>query len=240
MIKYKGKLRYVSARYIEKLVEARASTTEVADTLTLDTIKPSIESSIPLDTGNLYEGKDDKSFSDRFWGSSQGNLFVLVDMWGGFSNYSWSDGTPQKGLGLGIDVGVQCNYMLILDKIPKGLFGEATMGYARRGSGAFPINYLGCRLLPIAYRQSFSEHFALNGKAGLYMGIPFSNIETSRGTYNTCFDYGLSVGVGVEYYQWGVLISYEHGFARTIDNSRVDLYNRNVFLTLSYKFLKIK
>ena len=144
------------------------------------------------------------------------------------------------GLGFGADVGLHCNYNMLWSRIPEGLLGELTIGYARRGSGAFPINYFGIRILPVAYRWTIQSNLSLIGKVGLYVGVPFSKIKTNGSSYTTSVDYGLSVGAGVEYGKWGLLASYEHGFAKTLNHSSVNLYNRGAFLILSYKFLKLK
>lgn len=189
----------------------------------------------------LYKATQSKNnLFRRIVGDNSGDLHLIADVWGGYSNFSWDNGSPKMGFGFGADVGAQCNYNMLWSRIPEGLLGELTIGYARRGSGAFPINYFGIRVLPIAYRWALHSNLSLIGKAGLYLGIPFSGIETSRNSYDASIDYGFSVGAGVEYGRWGLIASYEHGFAKTIDSYYVELYNRGAFLTLSYKFLKLK
>ena len=236
---FKGKNRYVSSRYIEEVVLPEV-VEEVVDTIAEEVVKEVEE--VPVEeVVQPTKPQRENNFFNRVFGTSAGDLHLIADIWGGYSNFAWNDGSPNMRIGFGADVGIQCNYRLLWNKIPQGLFGELTAGYAWRGSAAFPIHYIGFRVLPLAYRQSFSDRFSIVGKAGLYMGVPLSKVETSRRkTYDTYFDYGLSVGIGVEYGKWGLLASYEHGFAKVVNNSRVDLYNRGAFLTLSYKFLKIK
>lgn len=233
---FKGKRRYVSTRYLEKiLIPEVVEVEEVVETVIdepIDTAKPTpiIESNTPIET------QSHKNLFKKIVGNNSGDLHLIADLWGGYSNFSWNNGSPKMNFGFGVDVGVQCNYQLFWSKIPKGLLGEITIGYARRGSGAFPINYFSIRTLPVAYRWTIRSNLSLIGKAGLYIGIPFSKIKS----YTTCVDYGLSVGAGIEYGKWGLIASYEHGFAKTIESHYVDLYNRGAFLTLSYKFFKLK
>lgn len=206
-------------------------------------IKDTSNTSTMLSKTENYPPKRDHSSNDlskKVVGENSGDLHLIADVWGGYSNFSWANGSPKMGFGFGADVGVQCNYNMLWSKIPKGLLGELTIGYARRGSGAFPINYFGIRVHPVAYRLTIQSNLSLISKVGLYMGIPISKIKTDRSSYTTCVDYGLSVGAGVEYGKWGLLASYEHGFANTLNHSKVNLYNRGAFLTLSYKFLKLK
>ena len=165
---------------------------------------------------------------------SEGSFNFIVDVFGGYSNFRCDNVSPKSGIGFGADAGMQCDFSRLWSKIPDGFFGEVTLGYSYRGSGAYPIHYAGARILPIGYRYCLNSEFSIIGKAGMYVAYPFSKIKTKYKSYKTSLDYGLSVGVGVEWKKIGLLASYEHGFADVKDGGMVKLYNQGVFLTFSY------
>lgn len=163
-------------------------------------------------------------------------LFLIADVYGGYSNFRCERVSPKPGIGFGCDVGIQGEYRRFWDKIPNGVFGEFTVGYSCRGSGAFPLHCIGARLLPLGYRYKLNTEWALAGKAGMYLAYPFNGIRS----YDSSFDYGISFGVGAEWNKFGLMASYEHGFSNMVSGASVDLYNQGAFLTISYKFLTFK
>lgn len=161
----------------------------------------------------------------------------FVDLFGGYINYAWDDGSPEPGLGFGVDFGLQYQYKKSHVESPKGLLGELSIGYSYRGSGAYPIHYIGTRLLPLSYRTPISSNMSFIIKIGAYSLFPLSKLETSHGKEFDCnIDFGLSAGLGVEIKRFGLIATYEHGFSKVCDHSTVDLYNRGGFIVLSYKF----
>ena len=167
-------------------------------------------------------------------------IFLIADVYGGYSNFRCERVSPKSGIGFGCDIGVQGEYKRFWDKIPDDIFGEFTIGYSCRGSGAFPLHCIGARFLPVGYRYELNTSLILAGKAGIYLAYPFSGIETSQRSYNSNFDCGFSAGLGVEWKEFGLMASYEHGFMNVIDAGSVELFNQGAFLTLSYKFLSFK
>lgn len=153
------------------------------------------------------------------------NLGVAVE--GGYTNFACDGVTPKYGWGYGANVSIQ----LLL----KDYFSEFSLGYVKKGSGAFPLDYAICRLYPVGYKLDLSS-CVLYGKVGGYIGHCFSNISTYYDSFSCELDWGLSAGIGVEYEQFSLGVNYEHGFSE-VCSSNLDLYNRNIFLTFSYNFM---
>lgn len=166
--------------------------------------------------------------------SSDIGLGLIADVFGGYSNFMWSDGSPVSGLGFGAGVTGQL-HLNETDYAPDGYFAELAINYARKGSGAYPIDYVNANVLPLSY--SFNHllgNFSLFVKAGGYISYPFSEIKTKQKSFDTNIDYGTIGCVGVSYEKFSVSVSYEHGFADVCD-ANVSLKNQNIFLTLSYR-----
>lgn len=172
--------------------------------------------------------------------SHDGSLYWIADVFLGYSNFSSNSVSPKPGLGFGIDTGVKCDYVTLWDRLAEGLFGELTVGYAMRGSGAYPIHYLGCRALPLGYHFPVTSSIDLAVKAGMYFGLPLSDVKTRRSSYGTNFDWGLSFGIGAEYKDYGLYLTFEGGLDDAVGSYRTHLSNEGVFLTLSYKIRTLK
>lgn len=167
--------------------------------------------------------------------SSEKGVSLWADVFGGYSNFRCDNVSPKLGIGFGTDIGLQFDYNRLWDKIPNGFFGETTIGYSYRGSGAYHIHYVGARVLPIGYKYSINSDLSIVGKAGMYVAFPLSKIKVRSHSYDTSMDYGLSVGLGVEWKRFGLMATYEHGFADVKKGGGVKLYNQGAFLTLSYR-----
>ena len=158
---------------------------------------------------------------------------LLVDLFGGYSNFLCSGVSPKLGLGFGGGLTGQL-YFDENDNNPNGYFAELGINYKRKGSGAYPIDYANAQLLPIGYSFNLFGDFSLFIKAGGYISYPFSDLKTKQKSFNTNLDYGAIGCVGVSYEKFSVSVSYEHGFADVID-AKISLNNQNIFLTLSYR-----
>lgn len=176
--------------------------------------------------------KKKKAFKDNL-----NSLSLIADVFGGYSNFICDEVSPKAGLGFGGDIGIQCDYSRFWGKIPDGLFGEFTVGYSCRGSGAYPLHCVGARFLPLGYRYKLNTEWALAGKVGMYFAYPLNGIKTWNNSFNSRFDYGISLGLGVEWKKFGMMASYEHGFSNIVSGADVKLYNQGAFLSISYKFL---
>lgn len=161
---------------------------------------------------------------------------LLAEAIGGYSNFMWSDGSPVAGLGFGGGVIGQL-HLNEIGHSPDGYFAELGINYIRKGSGAYPIDYVNAKVLPLGYsfNQLFGD-FSLFFKAGGYVAYPFSDLKTNKQSFNTNLDYGAIGCVGVSYDRFAVSVSYEHGFA-DVSNANVNLKNQNIFLTISYRIL---
>ncbi len=160
------------------------------------------------------------------------SLSFFVDVFGGYSNFSWNDGSPVAGFGFGSNIGMQVDWLRIREW--NRMCCELALGYSCRGSGAYPIHYVGTRLFPLSYKHSLSSDIKVVGKTGMYLALPLSRIETSQKTFDCNIDLGLSVALGIEYRRFGFSVLYEHGFPDVIDEN-VELHNRCAFLSFSYR-----
>ena len=231
---FKGNVRYVNASFLEKVVDSK----DQKKTKEVESTKPTKkkEENIPPSVVQTPKKKKHRnSFIPK-----DGEISLLVDAFGGYSNFICDEVSPECGLGFGADIGVQFDYNRLWGRMPKGIFGELTAGYSCRGSGAFPLHCAGMRVLPLGYKYEIGSSLFIAAKAGMYLAYPFSGISTKQNSYDGNFDYGLSIALGIEWKRIGLMASYEHGFADVIDGARVDLFNQGAFLTLSFKFLTLK
>lgn len=162
------------------------------------------------------------------------NFGILADVFGGYSNFMWDGGSPVSGIGFGAGVTGQL-YFNERNYAPEGYFAQIGINYARKGSGAYPINYVNAKVLPLGYSFcDLIDDCALFVKAGGYVALPFSKIETQKSSYSTNLDYGAIASIGISYDKFSVAVSYEHGFAN-VSNANVSLKNQSIFLILSYR-----
>ena len=167
-------------------------------------------------------------------GNKEVHFGILVEAFGGYSNFMWKDGSPVAGIGFGAGVTGQLHFNE-RDLVPDGYFAQLGINYARKGSGAYPINYINAKVLPLGYSFcNLFNDFALFVKVGGYVAYPFSKISTNKKSFDTKTDYGAIGCVGVSYEKFSVGVSYEHGFANVCD-ADVSLKNQNIFLIISYR-----
>lgn len=188
---------------------------------------------LPPTPQTIYDLKKKKKASN----DNLNHLYLIADVFGGYSNFRCDEVSPKAGIGFGGDIGIQGDYNRFWKIIPEELFAEFTIGYSCRGSGAYHLHCIGARLLPIGYRYKLNTDWALVGKAGLYFAYPFKGIKTWSSSFGSKFDYGISVGLGAEWDKFGLMASYEHGFSNMVSGTDVNLFNQGAFLTISYKIL---
>lgn len=160
---------------------------------------------------------------------------LIASVEGGYTNFACEDITPKYGWGYGANVAIQLKSIGKSSLLTEGIFFEYSIGYTKKGSGAFPLNYAISSLYPVGYKLNLSS-CTLYGKAGAYIAYCFSEIKTKYETFYSELDWGISAGIGVEYKQYALGVNYEYGFP-DVCSSELDLYNRNIFLSFSYKFL---
>ena len=246
---FKGKTRYIDAKYIETIGDSKESTKpkDAKPIKQVEDIEPSITPT-PMKLSDFRQERSRKKGKEKEKANkanrarfhSRGELHFIADVFGGYSNFRCDEVTPEFRVGFGGDVGLQCDYSKLWGKLPQSLYGEITIGYAYRGSGAYPIHYTEARVCPIGYKYSLSSDLRLIGKVGMYVAYPFSELETNYTSYSTSVDFGISGGIGVECKKIGLMATYEHGFADVKNGGRVELYNQGAFLTLSYKIKTFK
>lgn len=222
-----GKVRYVSANYLS-LVKKEIPTRK-------DYISPqTAPEPTPKPTPQAEQSKV------LFSKSNDGHISLFADIYGGYSNFRCAQVSPKAGVGFGVDAGIMCDYNRFFSFMPQGLYGEFSLGYSCSGSGAYPLHGIGFRFLPAGYRYSLDNSLSIVGKLGIYVHFPFSSFSTPSRIFDSNVDCGLSLAAGVEWNEFGLMVSYEHGFINVVDKASVELYNQGAFLTLSYKFLTFK
>lgn len=233
---YKDKLAYVSSRYLrEKKVEQAAIVENKNETI-LVAVEPSINTSDNGEDSSQFDNevqnrtaRTGKSPFSSFFSFKNWNFQVGGEVLAGYSNFYWDEGSPKSGLGFGGGVFLDANS-------PSFYFGSISVGYNRKGSGAYPLSYLSAKIYPLGFKYAIIPEIQLYAKLGMYFSLGFSHITDKYGEESADFDYGIVGSIGARYKQFGFGISYEHGCTPVID-SDVDLYNRNIFLTFSYYFL---
>lgn len=230
-IRYKSRTAYVSLKYLKK-IETIESVEEVAPVVVEPIYEPE---PIPIDT--IATIVAERPTHHKQIGKNIGIDFVPA-IYGGFSNFATSDATPKGRVGFGVDLPFQFIAKDWIKFIPKDYYMEASLGYALKGSGAFPLHYINIKLSPIGYRYTISDYM-LFGKIGIYAGYSFSSMDTNRYSFDTNTDIGILAEVGVEYENIGVGISYERGFTDVCD-SNLSLKNQCVFINLSYRLFNFK
>ena len=77
------------------------------------------------------------------------------------------------------------------------------------------------------------------GKAGVYMGYPFTKIETSRNSFDTNMDFGFLLGIAADFSSIGVGLSYERGLT-DVCSSNLSIKNQCIFFSVSYRLFNLK
>lgn|GEM_PF-3392580 len=155
---------------------------------------------------------------------------LFVEASGSYTNFMGAPVSPVFGFGFGADVAYEFAKKNLATNRLEGYFAEASVGYARKGSGAYPLDYIMARVYPGGYRFSVSNKIQLMGKVGGYFGYSFSSIES----YDDCnIDYGVVGAIGVSFDKFSLWGSYEHGFKQF---TNLSMNNMSAYLTFSYRF----
>lgn len=227
-ILYNEKEAYVSTKFIRKIEIVAEPEPEI-----IEEVKPEPNIIAPTPEEQLVDAAIRTSLSDKI-----GIDFAPI-VYGGYSTFVVDGVTPKPTIGVGVDAAFQ---FLVKDKIefiPKGYYMEASLGYSLRGSSAFPMHYINCKLLPFGYRHTLPNDCTVYGKLGTYIGYTSSSINTHYNSFASNIDVGALVHIGVEYCNIGLGISYDRGFTKVCD-SNLALYNKGIFLNLSYRLLHLK
>lgn len=226
-ISYKGRIAYVSSKYIRK-IEIKEDIPVVAENQ---------EESSPITNAPEETNIPETTFNEFAKARNIGIDFV-PSICGGFINFVSDYASPKGNVGFGVDFAFQFIANQTISFIPKDYYMEASLGYSLRGSGAFPLHYITIKLSPIGYRCKISD-FMLWGKIGVYAGYTFSTMETYSYTFDTNVDIGILCAIGVEYKRFGLGSSYERGITN-VCNSNLKLKNQCVFLNLSCRLFNLK
>lgn len=228
-IGYEDRDGYVSAKYLKfKAKKMESFLAEPVDSVYEDTL---------IVTNPIEEKREDYLGEPKRKGVNIGIDFVPSISFG-YANFAADGASPKGRIGAGVDFAFQ---FVMHDKVlflPKNYYMETSLGYAVKGSAAFPLHYIDLKLSPIGYRYDISD-WTLFGKAGIYLGCTFSSVETNRHSFDTNMDVGILCGVGVEYQNIGLGFSYERSFTNAF-NSRLKVNNQGFYLNLSYRLFNLK
>ena len=229
-IKYKSKSNYsyVSAKYLVKIEPEKK-----------DSHMPDKKDNKKNDHDNGYKHnhESDRDHQKQKTITRENDdylLSVFIDGFGGMTSYSWSNTRPKPAISYGGDLGFRWKYRAFSHSIPKGLFGDISVGYSHRGCNAFPIDYGTAHLFPLGYSYSFSCNLGVFIKAGGYFSYPITG--EIAGKYDTSIDYGVAGSIGCSFRSIELGFSYERGFADVSESAPVSLKNEGLFATLYYHF----
>lgn len=180
--------------------------------------------------------KEEKSVSS---GKAVG-IDMLVSASAGYSDYACAEASPKSRLGFSIDLPFLFSAMRKVGFFPENYYMEASVGYALKGSAAYPAHYVDIKLAPAGYSLPVSN-VEITGKAGLYVGIPvggeielFAN-KAGRGySYPFGPDVGIDLSMGISFGRWDIGFIYERGFTDMSD-VRFPLHNQRLTVYAAFK-----
>lgn len=161
--------------------------------------------------------------------NSKWHFIFMAGIQGGYSNYLCNDIAPKPTIGFGGFASVQLTKASGKQGSINGYFSELSIGYAWKGSGAYPIHYGIARLSPAGWRFG-----AINVKIGAFCALPFNSIDTDYESFQA-FDFGVTGGVGFEHGRIGITATYEQGLA-DVGTYYTKLNTQAAFLSLTYRF----
>lgn len=182
------------------------------------------------------EPKEKKSVS---YGKAVG-IDMLVSASAGYSDYACAEASPKSRLGFSIDLPFRFSAMRKVGFFPENYYMEASVGYALKGSAAYPAHYVDIKLAPAGYSFPVSN-VEITGKAGLYVGIPVGG-EIELDTYNIVHGYnyhfrtdvGIDLSMGISFGRWDIGLTYERGFA-DMSYVRFPLHNQRLTVYAAFK-----
>ncbi len=182
------------------------------------------------------EPKAEKSVSS---GKAVG-IDMLVSASAGYSDYACAEASPKSRLGFSIDLPFRFSAMRKIGFFPENYYMEASVGYALKGSAAYPAHYVDIKLAPAGYSLPVSN-VEITGKAGLYVGIPVGG-EIELDTYNIVHGYnyhfrtdvGIDLSMGISFGRWDIGLTYERGFA-DMSYVRFPLHNQRLTVYAAFK-----
>lgn len=182
------------------------------------------------------EPKEKKSVSS---GKAVG-IDMLVSASAGYSDFACAEASPKSRLGFSIDLPFRFSAMRKVGFFPENYYMEASVGYALKGSAAYPAHYVDIKLAPAGYSFPVSN-VEITGKAGLYVGIPVGG-EIELDTYNIVHGYnyhfrtdvGIDLSMGISFGRWDIGLTYERGFA-DMSYVRFPLHNQRLTVYAAFK-----
>ena len=166
--------------------------------------------------------------------TGKNSLFLSAGLDSGISCFTWSEGPVRGAFSLTLNTAVQFYANERLRLLPKGYYGECSLGYAMKGANGLRMHYINIDLLPVGYFHKF-DRYNIVSKLGIYTGVPLS---TLKHTTKSNFDVGFSCGVALEYRLLSAGLTFDHGFV-PVAESPIKLYNWCLMLQFRCKILSL-
>ncbi len=238
-IEYKGKVAYISAKYLEKVEIPKAKAKPSKEPVKAEPNKKNEKKSKTKKIKSnpqksTHKSNNDSTFNN--WG-----IDFLPSMYVGASDFI-GDYMPVAHCGFGFDMMFQ--FYQKHNSMPRGWMSQASVGYAMKGGGGMPIHYFTMILSPAGYAYTFKHDVTLYTLLGLSFdfggGYLYANYQGNYKTYyaNPC-DVGMQLKIATEWRKFGFAVSYDQGFLNTIENSRLSLKNFGFNFHFSYRLWDI-
>lgn len=178
-VKYNGKTGYVNVKYITPLPKKETSKSESKPQKEI-VDEPIIVENNVFENSRSHEIRDagelevetlitlGSSISDNI------NLYLSVQGGFGFSNFMWDSGDVNGTMSYSGDIVAQLYIENQTSFIPANWYSELALGYDKRGSANFGMDYIHARIYPLGYRIPLSPiNIVLKG--GVALGFPLGD-----------------------------------------------------------------
>ncbi len=223
-IDYKSGIGYVSAKFIQPVLEEQAPEhiVEIEETIEQDTI-------VQVDENQIIEVETDHK--DR-WGFLKQLYFrPTATLSLGLSNFYSFDAYSHPRFGFGLDAGTQIS----ADFMPDWMFSEATIGFMQLGNSNYSFPSFSLNILPVGYRSDAFNFWKLEniryyGIAGFSFQFSGGEISFSKHSKYYSFDSkpttNFYIKGGVEVTDMiAVGIMYMHGFGNVCHDLPIGIKN---------------
>lgn len=164
------------------------------------------------------------------------SLYLAVQGGLGYSNFFWDEGNVNGDLAFSGDIVGQLFFEEKVSFIPRNWYTELALGYDKKGAADFGLNYVHANLYPFGYRLKLSPVINFIAKAGVLLGFPLNDLETSSRSWSGNFQYGIGGGVQLERQQFSLGCNVEYFLSEVASTDYDTLHNFAILGTLTYKF----
>lgn len=244
-IEFGSRIGYVSTKYLRFVHHIKEDIIEETEPETPPTTQNEPEEQIVETVYHkpIASEVSDEEFSTLLNGpgriSKNFELYYGLSFGVGFSSFKWDGELANGRLAYTADIFIELDFIRKQSYL-RGYFTELQIGYDLKGAAWYPMNYIHMRLYPFGYKFNINP-IKLAGKIGVYMGYPLSDLESynSWKSWDSDFQVGISVGIGLEYKQFGVYANLDYNFTE-VASTPITINNIAILGTISYKFGKLK